>query len=212
MMPNARIDRSLRTSPLARRLSPAGRQPGAADNAILDCTRVERFGLRGPGTAEWLHSVGLALPEAVNSALALPGGTNILRLGQQEVLLTGPLGQSAPRPLREAWESSALAAKGYDAYRDEGWAWFVVSGPMAPLLLTRISMTDLRPRVFGVGQVAQTRLLQQDSVVARFDRFGTMSYDLFLDIASAEFALEVLTDTANGIGAGFTLAELNSGA
>lgn len=210
----AGVDLSSRTTPLAKRLPLTAMLPGVKENVILDCTRAERFGLRGPGTLDWLRAEGLTLPETVNAALTLDCGTTIQRLGQQEVLLTAPPGTSGQRlrDLRIAWDNSALPAKGYDAYRDEGWAWFVLSGPMAPHLMTRISMTDLRPQSFKIRQVAQTRALQQDAVVARLDRFGVVSYDLFFDIASAAFALDVLTDTAAGIGAGFAIAELYSNA
>jgi sarcosine oxidase gamma subunit len=99
-----------------------------------------------------------------------------------------------------------MSPKGYDAYRDEGWAWFVISGPAAPALMRRISMADLRPESLKPGQVAQTRALHLDVVIARLDRFGAVSYDIFFDIASAAFALDVLTETAAGLGAGFRLA------
>lgn len=201
----AGADLSLRRTPLAKRLPQSITMPSTEENVILDCTSIDRFGLRGPGTLEWLQAEDLTLPDTVNTALILANGTNILRLGQQEVLLTAPIGGQSPGQLRSVWENSALEAKGYDAYRDEGWAWIVVSGPMAPLLMSRISMVDLRPQLFRTGHVAQTRALHQDAVVARFDRFGGISYDLFFDIASAEFALDVLTDTADGIGKGFTI-------
>lgn len=200
----------LRGSPIAGRLPPAASVPGADANTVLDCIRTERFGLRGPGTLDWLKSAGLAVPEAVNTAEVLSCGTAILRLGQQEVLLTAPPGQNGARlrELRAAWQASPLEAKGYDAYREEGWAWFLISGPAAERLMPRISMTDLRPQSLKRGQVAQTRALHQDAVIVRLDRFGAVSYDVFLDMASAEFALEVLQDTAREIDAGFVFAEL----
>ena len=160
---------------------------------------------------DWLGEAGLSAPEAVNTALTLPCGTSVLRLGQQEVLLTAPPGGSGARlrELRNAWHDSELPAKGYEAYRDEGWAWFVISGPAAPALMRRISMADLRPESLKPADLAQTRALHLDAVVARFDRFGAVSYDIFLDIASAGFALDVLTETAAGTNAGFQMAALH---
>jgi hypothetical protein len=186
--------------------------PGAGENIVLDCSRIGRMGLRGPGTLDWLAAEGLAVPERVNSALTLPCGTNILRIGTQEVVLVAALGSDGTRlrDLRASWQASSLPAKGYDAWREEGWAWFVISGEAAPLFMTRISMADLRPQGMEAGQVAQTRALHQDAVIARLDHFGAVSYDIFLDVASSEFALEVLTDTANGIDAGFQLAQLGA--
>ncbi|TPN89416.1 hypothetical protein FJ987_00520 [Mesorhizobium sp. CU2] len=206
----AGADPALRRNAIAHRLPLQAGSPGASDNLVLDCTDTERLGLRGPGTMDWLAAEGLAAPEAVNTAVALPCGTGVLRLGQQEMLLMAPPGASGERlrELRRAWRESALPSKGYDAYRDEGWAWFVVSGSAAPALMRRISMADLRPESLKAGQVAQTRALHLDVVVARLDRFGAVSYDIFFDIASAAFALDVLTETAEGLDAGFRLVRL----
>ena len=207
----AGVDLALRRNAIVLRLSPTAGLPGTSDNVVLDCTQTERLGLRGPGTMDWLAAEGLAAPEAVNTAITLPCGTGVLRLGQQEVLLTAPPDASGERlrELRQAWQNSSLSPKGYDAYRDEGWAWFVVSGPAAPALMRRISMADLRPESLKPGQVAQTRALHLDVVIARLGRFGAVSYDIFFDIASAAFALDVLTETAAGLEAGFRFATLH---
>ncbi|WP_312795080.1 hypothetical protein [Tianweitania sp.] len=206
------IDPSLRNDVLEQKLSRRSALPNAGENVVLHCTQTDRFGLRGPGTMDWLAEQGLAAPGSVNEAVRLPCGTSVLRLGQQEVLLTAPHGDSGERlrALRQAWHDSQLAAKGYDAYREEGWAWFVVTGPNAQDLMRRISMADLRPTVLKVGQVTQTRALHMDVVIARLDHFGAPSYDIFFDIASSEFALEVLTETAEGLKANFEVAALHA--
>ncbi|WP_186767090.1 hypothetical protein [Devosia ginsengisoli] len=200
-----------RTTPLAG-LLPAHKAPGTAGNIVLDCTSGERFGLRGLGAAEWLSAQGVALPEKVNTVLTLPDGTSVLRLGQQDMLLTAPAGGngSRVRELRAAWRASDMVAKGYDAYRDEGWAWFIVSGKDAALLMARLSMADFRAQALKVGQVAQTRALHQDAVIARLDRFGALSYDIFVDIASSQFVLDVLLATTAEIDADFRLEELRA--
>ncbi|MBN9672021.1 hypothetical protein [Roseibium aggregatum] len=210
----ASIDQAMRSSPLAERLPQTDTIASADRNCVLDCTRSERFGLRGPGTMSWIASREMTAPEKVNAAVILPCGTALLRLGQEEVLFTAPPGGSGERlrEIRQAWLESTLETKGYDAYREEGWAWFLVSGPAAPELMARISMTDLRPQGFPVNQVAQTRALHLDVVAVRFDRFGSPSYELFLDVSSAGFALDVLTETAEGLGSGFQFAELPPGA
>ncbi|RWR26935.1 hypothetical protein D2T31_18335 [Sinirhodobacter populi] len=198
----------LRQNAVAHRLQDLAGRPAAGENIILDCTDSDRLGLRGPGTMEWLAAEGIAAPE-INTTLTLPNGTAVLRLGQQEVLLLSVPGSEDESP-RRRWNESPLAAKGYDACRDAGWAWFVISGPDAPALMPRISMTDLHPRSFGLGRLAQTRALHMDAVVARSDRFGAVSYDLFFDIAAAAFAIDVLEDTSAGLVAegtqGFRLA------
>lgn len=208
----ATIDFAARRYPLAHRMPPRDRLPTAQDNIVLHCTSTERFGLRGPGTMDWLASEGLGAP-AVNEAVSLPCGTTVMRLGQQEVLLTAPIGSDGDRlrELRTKWLRSTLPSKGYDAGREEGWAWFVVSGPAAPDLMRRISMADMRPQGFASGNVAQTRALNLDVVIVRLDRFGAVSYDIFFDIASAEFAVDVVAAAAASLSSGFELASLGSG-
>lgn len=204
------VDNTLRKSAIAHRLPVRANLPGATENVVLYCGQTERLGLRGPGTMEWLAAEGLAAPAAVNTTVTLPCRTTIMRFGQQEVLLTAATGGSGQRlrELRAAWKASDQAPKGFDAYRDEGWTWFVVSGPAAPALMRRISMTDLRPESLKAGELAQTRALHVDAVIARLDRFGAVSYDIFLDVASAGFALDVLTETAAGLEQNFQLASL----
>lgn len=104
------IDPSLRHHALAHRLARRDGLPGANENVVFDCTQTERFGLRGPGTLDWLGEAGLSAPKAVNTALTLPCGTSVLRLGQQEVLLAAPPGGSSARlrELRKAWRDSQL--------------------------------------------------------------------------------------------------------
>lgn len=205
-------DLALRNDLLGARLTRRATVPTGAENVVIECTPTERFGVRGPGTIDWVAAQGLTVPPAVNTSAISPCGTTVMRLGQQEVLLTAPVGDDGQRlrELRSAWNESTLPAKGYDAYREEGWAWFVVSGPDAPVLMRRSSMADLGPNTLKVNEIAQTRALHLDVVVAREDRFGAVSYDIFLDIASAKFALDVLTETAKELDAGFQLAALRA--
>lgn len=205
----AGIDAGLRTSPLAGRLPVIGSAPGPDCNAVLDCTRTDRFGLRGPGALAWLESAGIAVPGSVNSAHRLDTGLSVLRLGRQEVLLTAAPGHcTGLADLKARWRASDLREKGFDGFREEGWAWVTISGPAADRVMARISMTDLRPRTLTAGSVAQTRALHQDVVIARLDWFGSLSYDLFFDIASAEFTLDVLRHAVDGLGLPFQFAEL----
>lgn len=207
-------DLSLRSDLLGGRVSRRANLPGAQENVVVECTATERFGLRGPGTINWVAAQGLVAPPAVNTSAVSPCGTTVMRLGQQEVLLTAPVGDGGQRlrELRQAWHESTLPAKGYDAYRDEGWAWFVVSGPDAPTLMRRVSMADLGPKSLNANEIAQTRALHMDVVVARLDRFGAVSYDIFLDIASAKFALEVLKETSEELAVGFQVSAQRSAA
>ena len=54
-----------------------------------DVSRAPRAGVKGPGAAAWLASLGLPVPAMPNSWLPLEGGL-IARLGLSEFLVEGP--------------------------------------------------------------------------------------------------------------------------
>ncbi len=169
----------------------------ADQNVILLCSDADRFGLRGPGTISWLQSVNAPVPERVNTSTQMPCGTVLARLGQQEALVLSDPTQPPETlaRLRTAWHESEGTPRGFDAYRGETWAWFVLSGPDAPEAMARLTTLDVSPKAFPVLSVAQTRAAHMDAVILRSDRFGSVSYDLFLDIASTAFVTDVLAET-----------------
>lgn len=154
---------------------------------VLDLSAVARFGLRGPGTAAWLTSQGYSLPTAINRVeQAL--GMRIARLGQDEVLIlpTDPPDVVALSDLRRAWVS-AECAKGYDAYRDEGWCWLRLTGPGINDALSLLTAADTRAAAFPPGGVLQTRAMHLDTVLLRGG--SEAAVDLFFDVSSSEYAL-----------------------
>ncbi|MCX8995930.1 hypothetical protein NOF55_02315 [Rhizobiaceae bacterium BDR2-2] len=168
------------------------------DSLIVDCTTVPRFGLRGPGGCEWLVSQGFDVPETVNRATLDENGVLALRLGRNEAVISGL--QWGGHPLCEIgrrW-SAAQGPKGYDGFRHDGWGHILVSGPEAPAFMTEIAEIDFRPAHMTTGCIAQTRALHLDVIIVRTDRFGTFGYELFLDIASMTYAVEVMTRLAAG--------------
>jgi sarcosine oxidase subunit gamma len=56
--------------------------------SIADLSLLPRFGCKGPGAAEWLSALGVAIPSAPNSALSM-GELRVLRLGNTEFLAEG---------------------------------------------------------------------------------------------------------------------------
>lgn len=52
-------------------------------------SRTPRAGVKGPGAAAWLASLGVPVPDLPNSWLPLPGGL-VARLGLAEFLVEGP--------------------------------------------------------------------------------------------------------------------------
>jgi len=164
--------------------------------AVIDCTTVPRFGLRGRGSCQWLQAAGLGIPEAVNRAVLEDNGDLLLRLGQNEAMVSGFASQSA-LDMQDRW-NKGVAPKGYDAFRRDSWAHILVTGPEAPALMAEVTEIDLRTASMPVGLIAQTRALQLDAVLVRTDRLKVFGYEIFFDISMLKYFLGVLRETAAG--------------
>jgi len=143
---------------------------------VADRTQWPRFGIKGPGAAEWLAGAGLALP-APNRSAALPGKL-VLRLGGNDVTILGD--PSVPDPikaLRAQWDA-AVGPKGWSSWREEGWAWLHLSGPALPGVLARLCAVDLRPHRFAPDAIAQTRFAHLDAVVIRRESDAEVLFDI----------------------------------
>lgn len=194
----------LRSWPLDDLLEAAAELPRDSEDAITDLTGLARFGLRGKGTAAFAGTAGLPLPMHVNGSSA-GAGYRLLRLGQDELLM---LAEPEPEPgpggggvaieeLRSRW-MEACGPKGFDAWREETWAWLSVSGPGALAALPLLTAADTRAAAFGPGAVLQTRAMNMDAVLFRSDWRGGPSFDLLFDMASAAFARDLLCDVLPG--------------
>jgi glycine cleavage system aminomethyltransferase T len=132
-----------------------------------------------------------------------PGGLDLVRLGSEDfVLLSRPDAPSAAlADLRARWEADLAGPKGFDAWRDEVWAWFHLCGDGVSDFMARTCPVDLHRDRHAPSQVAQTRVAQMDCIVVRTDRTGRHGFDLFFDMASSEFALLSLQELgASGAG------------
>lgn len=178
--------------PLDQRLPQRPSWPTDGRNRLVDVSSHARFGLRGPGTTAWLTSQGCALPETIHQCVEAEG-MSFLRLGAEEVLLLSDPSTQAHRlaQLRQDW-TAAPGPKGFDAYRGEGWCWLCLTGPAVFDALPLLTAVDTRPQVFGPGSVVQTRALHMDAVLFRSDRGGTASVDILFDVASSNFAVDVI--------------------
>lgn len=169
---------------------PETRHRSEPEAAIVDCTALPRFGLRGRGSCLWLKSQGFAVPDALNRAAVARDGTLMLRLGQDEALIAGA-GNTTVTDTEARW-AAATGARGYDAFRRDGWAHLVIIGPGTSELMSEITEIDLRPSSMPVDQIAQTRALHLDAVIVRTDRFSGDAYEIFFDIASRDYAIHAL--------------------
>lgn len=168
--------------------------PAASDGLLIaDCTAVPRFGLRGKGSYDWLKS-RVAVPDRVNVAVVDANGMLVLRLGQNDIAISGN-GEGVDA-IATAWRA-AEGLKGYDGYRRDTWAHLVVSGPDATALMAELTDIDLRDTRLPRYAIAQTRMLHVDTIIVRTDPAGIPGYELFFDLASRAFVLENLRHMAH---------------
>lgn len=175
---------------VAKRRFPFDREGCASDVALartasaelVDLSSRGRFGIKGPGTIEWLESRWLRAP-AVNRA-AIQGDVRMLRLGASEVLILEH-GENAVLRILDSWRSST-GRKGYDTWRHEGWVWLRIVGEEAGSVLARLCAIDVRAHVFNQDMVAQTRVGGIDAVMVRSPA-GTQGFDLLADASLAAF-------------------------
>jgi sarcosine oxidase subunit gamma len=172
-------------------LSPDGAAAGTKlPNGALtlsDLTGWRRFGLKGAGSAIWLRRQGAPLPEI--NHLRDWQGMQVLRLGREDIVLLGNEVSGPISALVATWMADPNS-RGYSSWREEGWAWFRLSGAGADDAMAQLCAVDLRFGKFGADQVAQTRVGGIDTVTFRCDG----GFDFLLDItATAHFANTIET-------------------
>lgn len=170
----------------------------AAGNEIelYDLTASDRFGLKGRGAGDWLGSHGVELPTRINTMVSALDGLDLVRLGAEDFLvLSRPDAPSTSlADLRARWEKDVAGPKGFNAWRDEVWAWFHLCGDNVSEFMAKTCPVDLHRDRFPTFSVAQTRVAQMDCVVVRSDRARKYGLDLFFDIASSAYALRSLEE------------------
>lgn len=159
---------------------------------VVDCSGTSRFGLRGKGSFEWFMSQGVSVSGRINVATVDAGGMLTLRLGQNEIAISGnSQGATGVASIEAAWRM-ASGRNGYDGFRHDTWAHLLISGPDATEFMTELTDVDLREKSLPVHAIAQTRVLHVDTIIARTDPAGMPGYELFFDLASRAFMLESL--------------------
>jgi sarcosine oxidase, subunit gamma len=173
---------------------PLERGGAAADRAALlgdhdglriaDRTAWPRFGIKGPGSADWLRYAGIDLPEP--NRMVVQAGRIVLRLGRNDIVLLSEDGLPGTiSDLRQRWEDSD-APKGYSSWREEAWAWLHLDGPHLDQTLAGCCAVDLR--LPASGRIAQTVFAHVDAVVIRRDGAA----DLWFDIAATGAVLATM--------------------
>jgi sarcosine oxidase, subunit gamma len=165
---------------------------------VVDCSNVSRFGLRGKGSYEWLQSHGVSVSNRINMATVAADGMLTLRLGQNDIAISGNSDGSAGVASTESAWRKAEGRNGYDGFRRDTWAHLLISGQKAADLMAELTDVDLREQSLPVCAIAQTRVLHVDTIIARTDPAGVPGYELFFDLASRSFMLESLHHLAPG--------------
>ncbi len=172
----------------------AARRMGLADISPLPHT-----GFKGAGTADWLASQGVDVPEEPNWATALESGGFAVRQAQAEIMILGDLSGEGgwPERLKDSWWKEPVppeSPRGYPMPRDETHAWFLVTGEQAAAMFAKICAVDLRAEAFPLGRVAQTSIARLNGVILRDERGGAPVYHLLADSAAAEYLWDCLLD------------------
>lgn len=189
---------SARIWPLDNRLPMLAAWPTDGRDRMIDLSARPRFGLRGPGTADWLGGQGCPLPGTIHHTAEADCMT-VVRLGAEEVVILADPVTGSPRlaQLRQDWHATT-GPKGFDAYREESWCWLGLTGPGVPDALSLLTATDTRPDVFGPAAVIQTRAMHMDAVLIRHERGGQPGLDMLFDVASSDYAADFIADVLPG--------------
>lgn len=143
---------------------------------ITDLTPLPRFGLKGPGAAEWFGAQGFELPQLNLSAQQ--NGMTLLRLGVRDIMVLAD--PDAPQPTTVLVSRWQAAPHGHSSWREEAWAWLRLTGPAAADVMSRLTAFDIRDSAFAADAIAQTRVAHMDMVLLR----NVAGFDLLFDIAS----------------------------
>jgi sarcosine oxidase subunit gamma len=157
---------------------------------ISDRTTWPRFGIKGPGSADWFGGTGMALPPL--NVLAERTDMTVLRLGHNDimVLATG-VSSTGVLQLRDRWQAAA-GPKGFSSWREEAWAWLHLDGPGLADVLAGCCAVDLRPARFAADQIAQTRFAHVDAVVL----CRKTGVDVLFDISATGAVLKTIREVA----------------
>lgn len=175
--------------------APAEEAAGSKELALTDMSLLPKTGFRGPQALQWLQSQNVVLPPENNQGAIQPDGALALRLSNGEALLLGgirgngeQLDQLGEAHTREEPEGV------HQVLRADSSAWFLVSGRLAPEMLSKLCGVDFSPDVFSQLEVAQTSVARSNAIVLRWDLGQTLAYHVIPGAAYAEYLWDCLMD------------------
>ncbi len=174
----------------------AGEAAAIAKLAIADLCALPRCGLKNAGAPDWLAARGVVIPEIANRAARQDDGGLCIRMGDADIMVTAdPAGRSnRPQRLLAEWTSDSTQQKGWNAHREEGFGWFLLTGRLAPEFWSRTCAVDMRLDRFADLSIAQTRAFGMSGIIARADLGAVPAFHLFFDIASSDYLIKTVRD------------------
>jgi sarcosine oxidase subunit gamma len=160
--------------------------------AIENVSRTSRAGVKGPGAAAWLASLGIPTPEAANAWLPLAGGL-VARLGVTEFLVEGPAAAKlAPASGRDVYPSGVYPVLRQDL------ALVLRGAPLNDLLLESCSVNF---RAFDLAHrpVVLTSMVGIGVTVLPGEEGGLPCYRLWCDSTYGDWFLETLSGIAGDL-------------
>ena len=162
---------------------------------LCDLSTMPRTGVTGPGSTDWLATLGLSVPETPNRAVRQPGGDTLARLSDTEYLLLGTrwLGRDGSRAGFTEF-SDRPDRRVYALPRLDSHCCLALTGAQAVEALSKICAADFRLHVFADGDVAQTSMAHLSVIVIRQDLHRCPCFLVLVNSVAAEYALEAILD------------------
>ena len=161
---------------------------------IADESHLARTGVKGPGAANWLSTLGHSLPTQPNSWLPLPNGGLIARLGDTEYLI-----EAAPAEISQIMQAPRAAGV-YPVLRQD--ASFALCGERLNELLLQVCNVDFRCLAGDPSQVVLTSMAGVGVTVMRCSSDGIPLYRLWCDGSYGLYLWETLCCIAEELGGG----------
>jgi len=150
-----------------------------------NASRTARAGVKGPGAAAWLQSIGLPTPDVPNQWLPLEGGL-IARLGVTEFLVEGPASAMLDAPISHGV---------YPVLRQD--TMLVVKGERLNDLLLETCSVNFLALDLAARPVVLTSIVGVGVTAIPGKEAGVPTLQLWCDSTYGDWLLETLEEVAN---------------
>ena len=166
--------------------------------ALCDFNHLQRIGLKGIGTCEWLKSQNIIVPEKLNHAVIYDNYV-IARLGVNEVFIIDSLKYQTniTTKIEDQWHqdtSQKTKMCGFIIPLQHSHACFSITGKYAYKMFSKLCSVDLRVKIFANHMIVQTLLAHLSVIIIRHDLKSLNHYFLLCESASAEYCWDCLLD------------------